>query len=77
MVCGKCGCDKVMITTEQTEGKTKTKHKGLLYKICRSILIFCSLGLWLFVPKKKETSKTKYKTKTVAICQKCGHKWEV
>ncbi len=77
MVCPKCKSENVTVTTEQKSAKTKSKHMGCLWSICRSFLIICTCGLWLLVGRRKSTSKTKFKNSTVAICQNCGHKWNV
>lgn len=77
MKCTKCGSENVTVTTEQTGGKTSTRHIGILGRMNRLMLIICTCGLWLIVGKKKEKSKTKFKNTTVAICQDCGHKWKV
>ena len=77
MVCTKCGSEKVVVTTEQISSKTKESDTSLFRKIGRAILVMCTCGFWCFVPKKKETEKTKYKNRTVVICQNCGHKWSM
>ena len=77
MTCRKCGSQNVTVQIEQVSGKTKTNHTGILHAICRWTLILCTLGLWLLVPSRATNSKTKFKSKTVAICQDCGHKWTV
>lgn len=77
MKCSKCGSENVMVVSEQTKGKTKVSGTSPLRKFGRFFMIFITCGLWLLVPKKKVTGKTKYKNDTVAICQNCGHKWKV
>lgn len=77
MVCPKCKSENVNVTTEQVSAKTKGKSMGCLWSMCRIFLIICTCGLWLLVGKRKSTSKTKFKNSTVAICQNCGHKWNV
>lgn len=77
MNCPKCGSEKVIVTVEQEGAKTKTRNRGCLWTLGRWMLIICTLGLWLLVSKSKGKSKTKFKSKTVAICQSCGNKWEV
>ena len=46
MVCPNCGSTNVLVTNEQTNGKTKTKKRGIipnmLYKMLR---LFCCLIL--------------------------------
>lgn len=77
MKCEICGSDRIAILNKQTEAITRTKHTGILWKLGRLTMIVCTGGLWLMIGKRKEKGKTKYKNKTVAICNNCGHKWEV
>lgn len=77
MVCPKCNCENVLITTEQVSSKTKGKGMGCLWGIGRWFLIICTCGLWLLVGKRRKTEKTKIKNNTVCICQNCGHKWTI
>lgn len=77
MKCSKCGSENINVMVEQTNAKTKTSKMGCLWGTCRLFLIICTCGLWLLVGKRKGTSKTKFKNKTVAVCQNCGHKWYV
>ncbi len=77
MKCSKCGSDNVKVTLEQTGGKTRTRNTGCLWGLGRLMLIFCTCGLWLLVGRRKKTSNTSFKNKTVAICQNCGNKWYV
>lgn len=75
MVCPKCKSENVLVTTEQVAAKTHTKRNGCLWSIGRGMLILFTCGLWLIIGKHKETGNTKYKNKTVCICQNCGKKW--
>lgn len=75
MKCIKCGSENVTISMEQTGGKTKTNNMGCLWSFGRFWLIICTCGLWLLVGKRKNTGKTAFKNKKIALCQKCGHKW--
>ena len=77
MICKNCGSENVVVTTELISGKTRNRGNGLLRWFGRLILIICTCGLWLFVGRSKGTGRTKYKNKTVAICQNCGCKWDV
>ena len=77
MTCPKCGSENVNVTIEQVSGKTKTRGMGCLWGIGRALLILGTGGLWLLIGKRKNTSKVKFKSRTVAICQNCGHKWNV
>ena len=79
MVCQNCGSTNVLGTNEQTNGKTKTKQRGIipnmLYKMLR---LFCCLMIFgFFMPKTLTKSSTKFKNATVGICQDCGHKFTV
>ena len=77
MKCPKCQCENVNVTIEQVSAKTKEKKMGCLWRIGRAFLIIMTCGLWLLVGRRKGTGKTKFKNKTVAICQNCGYKWYV
>lgn len=77
MKCSKCGSSNVIVSSEQVGAKTRTRKNGCLWGIGRAILICCTLGLWLIVGKRKATSTTSFNSITVAICQNCGHKWQV
>ena len=77
MVCPKCKSENVNVTSEQTSAKTGTKGTGCLWEIGRWTLIICTCGLWLLVGKRAGTSSTKFKSKTIAICQNCGKRWNV
>lgn len=75
MKCPKCGSENVTITLEQIGAKTKKNNMGCLWTIGRWCLILCTCGLWLLIGKRNGTGKTKFKNKTVAICQNCSNKW--
>ncbi len=77
MVCPKCKSENVTVTMEQTGGKTRTRNTGCLWTLGRWFLILCTCGLWLLVGRRKSTGNTKFKNKTVALCQNCGHKWYI
>lgn len=77
MVCPKCNSNNVQVTTELDSSKTKGKGMGCLWALGRWCLIICTCGFWLLVGKRKGTGKTKYVNHTVAICQNCGHKWNI
>lgn len=77
MICARCGSDKVNVQIIQTGSKTKKRRTGCLWGLGRLILIICTLGLWLLVGKRKGTDNTKVKNETKAICQNCGHTWDV
>lgn len=75
--CPKCSSSKVVVTVENTGGKTKQRGNGCLWSIGRFFLIFITCGLWLLVGKRKGSAKTKFVNQTVAICQNCGNKWVI
>lgn len=77
MTCPKCGSDNVNVTLEQTGGKTRMRGTGSMWSMGRLMLIICTCGLWLLVGKRKGTGKTKFKNRTVALCQSCGNRWRV
>lgn len=77
MTCPKCNSENINVTVEQVGGKTRTRKMGCLWGFGRLMLILCTCGLWLLIGRRKETSNTKFRNKTVAICQNCGHKWSV
>lgn len=77
MNCPKCKSENVSVTLEQISGKTKNRNMGCLWTIVRWTLIICTCGLWLLIGKRKETGNTKFKSKTIALCQNCGYKWGV
>lgn len=82
MTCEKCGSDNVKIELT-TDTKLKEKHHGIVYWICvgwwlQPILWICftlpMLIISIFKPKKY---KTETKTAKIALCQDCGHSWEI
>jgi len=77
MRCPKCGSENVAVTLEQVSAKTRKRGMGILWGIARLMLIICTCGLWLLIGRRKGTSKTQFKNKTVALCQNCGYKFSV
>lgn len=77
MKCKHCGSENVTISIQQVGAKTRTRRTGCLWSIGRCFLIFMTGGLWLLIGKRKGTSNTKFKNVKVAICQDCGHSWNV
>ena len=77
MICPKCGSQNVNVQIEQISAKTKTRKMGCLWRIGRLLLIICTAGLWLLIGKRKGTEKTKFKNKTVVVCQDCGYHWNI
>lgn len=77
MTCKKCGSENVNVMLEQTGGKTRMRGRGILWTLGRWTLIICTCGLWLLVGKSKGKGTTKFKNRSVAVCQGCGYKWAV
>lgn len=82
MNCPKCGSENTNIQIA-TESKLKNKHHSIFYWVF--IGWWLELFLWLFltVPRllvalfghKKQKLVTKQKS--VAVCQNCGHHWNI
>ncbi|MCQ2016805.1 hypothetical protein [Clostridium butyricum] len=77
MQCKKCGSDNVNVQVEQVGGKTSVRKSGCLWGLGRLFLIICTCGLWLLIGRRKGTNNTKFKNKTVCVCQNCGYKWYI
>ena len=75
--CPKCGSTNVSFQIVQTGAVTRTKNKGCLYGIGRTMLIICTCGLWLLFGKKKSQSRTTFQNRKIAVCQNCGRHWNV
>ncbi len=82
MKCPKCNSENVNVQMV-TESILKNKHHGCLWWILIGWwLEFClwffltipRLLIALFVPKKKELVSKQNK---VAVCQNCGHSWNI
>lgn len=80
MRCPRCRSENVNVQIVQTDSKTTHRKRGCLWGMFRIFLIICTCGLWLvgemMVGKFLFKSKTKFKNKTRAVCQKCGHMWK-
>jgi Zn finger protein HypA/HybF involved in hydrogenase expression len=82
MNCPKCGSDKVNVQMV-TESQLKNKHHSIIYWLLigwwlHPILWICltlpMIFLRLFGHKKQ---KIVQKQKTTAVCQNCGHHWNI
>lgn len=82
MVCPKCGSNNVNVQVVQ-ETKLVDKHHGIIWWICIGwwwmifkwiFLTVPALIVKIFAPKKQ---KLKQKTRSVCVCQNCGHRWNV
>jgi len=71
--CRKCGSENIRIENEM---KISTKRRGCLGWSIWLLLAVCTFGLILIIPLITN-SKVKSKSKLVAICQDCGHKWRI
>jgi hypothetical protein len=63
MKCKKCGGD---VTIQMVN--TKMKDVTIFRKLIRFFLILMTCGLWLLVPRKKGTMRSK----KMCVCQNCG-----
>lgn len=81
MKCVKCAGTNLTIELLQAGGRTRKHGTGLggnMNNAARGFTALGTLGMSNLVWKKsKGTSKTKFKTQKVAICQSCGHDWEI
>ena len=81
MKCPKCKGTDVTIQMMEKGSKTKKSGNGLVgntYNAARGLAGIATLGLSnVILPKAKGHEKTKNKLVKMAICQDCGHSWEV
>lgn len=70
MKCRKCGSSN-MTPLSKTTGKIK--KRGCLGTSIHILLTVCTGGLWIIIPLITSGSKGKIKTKTVYVCNECGH----
>lgn len=75
--CPNCSASNVQVSMTQTTASTRTRKRGCLWSLIRTLLIIFTLGLWLLVGKSKSKSKTKIKSQKTAICQSCGSSWNL
>jgi hypothetical protein len=68
VICPKCNSNNVNVVMDTAQ---KIKKSGCLWTLGRWTLILCTAGLWLIVPKRIGHTKSK----SVALCQNCGHKF--
>lgn len=82
MVCPKCGSANVNVQAIN-QVQIKNKHHGILWwlfigwwwvPIKWLFLTLPALIVKIFKPKSKKVINT---TKSIAVCQNCGHQWEV
>lgn len=73
MVCQKCGSENIIASSEQVSAKTKGSLIRLLLNL---LLIIFTGGIWLIVMLcGRRKAKTKFKYKTVCVCQACANRW--
>lgn len=77
MKCKKCGSDLISFGFKESSEKSVKRKTSFFYALLRSFLIFCTCGLWLLVPRKKDTTRTKIKQQKYAICKNCGYSWNI
>lgn len=80
MVCPKCNSNNV--TVQAVNEITEKKKKGVIYWLL--IGWWWEIFAWLFLTLPKlivaifsKKTKTVSKIKNFAVCQDCGHRWEV
>ena len=70
MVCPKCNSNNVNVTTA-----TEKERVGLFKVLFHLLLCFCLIGFILIIMDILKICRTK--TVTYAVCQNCGHRWEI
>lgn len=82
MQCPKCKSSNINVQAV-TETKLKTKKKSFWYWVTVGWFIEPMLWLFLTIPKlifelfAPRKIQTKTKTRKLAICQSCGHSWNI
>lgn len=82
MKCSKCGSQNVNITVVN-EVKLKNAHHGILWWLfigCWWVPIkwlFLTIPALIFKIFGHKKQKAVNKTKKIAVCQDCGHTWEI
>lgn len=79
MNCPKCKSENVTVQMV-SEQVVRTHEHSLMYKMCFGWWIWIfkwlfKLPLALILPKRTKTSFTEHKK--MAVCQNCGHSWQV
>jgi len=79
--CPKCKGTEISVQMVEMGSKTKKSGNGLIgntYNAARGIAGIATLGLSnIVLPKAKGKEKTKNKLVKMALCQSCGHSWEI
>lgn len=89
MKCKKCGSENVSVqVVNETDTKLVTKHHGIIWwvlvgwwlpiKWFAQLVLFGVFAIlyWLFKSPKYKTV-TRHRKVSLAVCQDCGHTWEV
>ena len=69
MECPKCGSTNVSV-----QAVAEHKKRGCFMSAFWVVLAIFTLGMVIWIPL---LTKKGSKTKTYAVCQKCGHRWKV
>lgn len=77
MKCPKCKDNEVLIQMVSEGAKTKKKKNSIIRSMARATMVVGTGGAWALTPKHDGKEKTKQKLAKMAICQNCGHSWEV
>ena len=79
--CPKCKGHNISVQMVEIGSKTKKSGNGLVgntYNAARGLAGIATLGLSnIVLPKAHGKEKTKNKLEKMAICQDCGHSWDV
>jgi len=79
--CPKCKGTEISVQMVEMGSKTKKSGNGLIgntYNAARGIAGIATLGLSnIVLPKAKGKEKTKNALVKMALCQSCGHSWEI
>ena len=76
-------CNRCNISVQMIEGGSRTKKTGVglggnVYNAVRGVANVSTLGIaGIIMPKATGKEKTKNKLVKTAICQDCGHSWEI
>lgn len=79
--CPKCKSTEINVQMVEEGSKTKKSTVGLVgntYNAVRGVASIATLGIaGKVMPKATGKEKTKNKLVKLAICQDCGHSWEL
>lgn len=81
MICPKCGSQNVTVQAVE-EFKLKTKHHSTFYWLLIGWWLELLLWIFLTVPRLliamfgHKRQKLVSKTKSICVCQTCGHHWD-